>query len=184
MGKGGNADTGTYFGDSVSIPQLGEYDLSPRSVKVAECILAVGDTAGTPAASSDYDADILCDTLICELFHVAGSSDLRRGVFVMRVVPFVVTAFTAAIEGGIGDTDDVNGWFDDTLITSWSSTSAVVSNLYVGGTDDVGVFSFFGGKHFPTSSGHIEMTFATADPVKGRMAIYAQYFIADRPGMN
>jgi len=180
----GDISTTNFYGIPIRIPALGDYDLSPsRAMKIAECVVASGTTGGVPTASSDADADILMDTLLAEVFNVHCSSDKSQGVLVSKVVPVCITAFAASVTGGIGDTGDANGWFDDTLSSggSWTTTGQY-SGIIALGSDDVNIYAFTGGLHYHSSSGAIELTLAGANLTAGRLAIYAEYFVCGRGG--
>ncbi len=178
----------------VRVPALGEYDLNPRGIKVGNVLLVAGDDTNnvsgliddtSPAATSDGDADIIIDSAVTELglFNLEASSDAPDvGVWVIDVYGVVVTGWAGLSAYILGDTDDVNGWGDDTFSAAVTSTnqgdSAAMTNL-----DTAGDYAFrlAGGKHYATSSGTIEMA-VTGDPTAGRMAFFCTYFQTDKSG--
>lgn len=179
----------------IRVPAIGEYDLNPRGVKVGNVLLVAGDDTGnvtsgiiddtSPAATSDTDADIIIDSAQTQLglFNVEGDSDAPDvGVWVLDVVGVVVTAWAGLSAYTLGDTDDVNGWGDDTLSAAVTSTnqgdSVAMTNF-----DTAGDYAFrlAGGKHYATSSGTIEAAI-TGDATAGRMAFFCTYFRTDKSG--
>lgn len=178
----GQLSTANYWGSSdiVRIPALGEYNLNPFGINIAECVLAAGSSDGGPAATSDTDANYLLDTQDCsiELFNVEGGSDSDNspGVYVYSVIPVVVTLFTASVTMTIGDTDSAAGWFADAGFDV-SATGQVIVTGSDDKDDDYFPYNNALGKFYPTSSGTIEAIVAgTTNIVAGRLHVYAMYF--------
>lgn len=169
----------------VRIPALGEYDLSPRAIKVGECIIASGDTAGTPAATSDTDANWYSDTQeILVAFGIEGSSDVAdQGIWVTEVRSLVITPFTASVNINVGDTDDTDGWGNEAAIGATATGQLLLTGSDDADYDNMAIMAAFG-KHYATSSGVIDVGISGADPAAGRLAVYASYFYCDRAGSN
>ncbi len=191
LGNGADSNGGLA---GVRVPAIGEYDLNPRGIKVGNVLLVAGDDTGnvsgniddtSPAATSDTDADIIIDSAVTELglFNVEGSSDAPDvGIWLVDVVGVIVTAWAGLSAYVLGDTDDVNGWGDDTFSAGVTSTnqgdSVALTNLDTAGDYE---YRFHGGKHFATSSGTVQMAI-TGDPTAGRMAFFCTYFQTDKSG--
>jgi hypothetical protein len=148
-------------------------------MKVAQSIVAAGDTTGAAAAASDSNTfvNFFTDTqeAALEIFNVEGP-----GIWIADVMPIVVTAFTASVTMTIGDTDLVDGWAHNSIIlptTTDQGYQASDSADFV----DPSLFRDNGGhgKYYPTSSGTVELVTAGADVAAGRLAVYAEYFVAD-----
>ena len=173
--------TALYWGSSEipQLPMLGE--LYPQALNVLEVCIASGTTDGVPTATSDSDADFMVDTQDndFQIINIEGGSDSDngRGVYVLNVLPVVVTLFTASVTATLGDTDDAGGWGADAgFDVSVSCTGALI-----GGSDDVDddnwPYNNQGGKFYPTSSGQVEFAFAgTTNIAAGRLHVYALYF--------
>ena len=160
------------FGNDVRIPALGDPGLAGRHMKFAQVVVVAGDSDGVPASSSDADADLFSDTQEAELeiFNIeAGADDF---IWVVSVVPVVVTAFTAAVNLDAGDTDDVNGWFTEVACGATTTDQGILAT--VTNSDDI-AYMEVGGRYFATSSGTIELVTTGADIVVGRLAVFAQY---------
>lgn len=172
--------TANYWGSSEipQLPMLGE--LYPGALNVLEVCIAAGDSAGTPAATSDSDADFMVDTQDndFQIINIEGGSDSDggRGIYVLNVIPLVVTLFTASVTATLGDTDDVDGWSNDAGFDV-SATGQVMTAGSDDADDDNWPYNNAMGKFYPTSSGQIEFAFAgTTDIAAGRLHVYALYF--------
>lgn len=177
--------TNNYWGSSEipQIPMLGA--LYPGGINVAECIIASGDTAGVPTATSDSDADFMIDT-VCEIdiFNIEGGSDtddISGGIWLLAVNAMVVTAFTATVNIQLGDCDDTDGWAAEAAI------GATTTDLGFGAANPdtaAFVFNHSMGKFYGSSSGNMRLVVDTADPAVGRLAVYALYFQCRRASAN
>ena len=202
----------------VRLPLLGEYGGNARSVKVAQIILAAGDSgdsvthttstvagnqhaynggnAGQATAASDSNTfvNFFVDTSMTDTVDTDGPLDLvdfgnagdagsGAGVVVKDLMCVVETAFTAGVEFVIGDTDDVDMWFMDTLgvVTSTNQGSSV---SWIGSTAGDNQGRIMGGKYYTGAEGDsdeiaIGSDASQADIAAGRLAVYITYFIAD-----
>ena len=199
----------------VRLPLLGEYGSNARTVKVAQVIVAAGDSGdatvfttstgtsdafadhfvvggrdGQAAAASDSNTfvNFFTDTQQADAVDTDGPLDLvvfdgdggsGSGVVVKDVFLAVETAFTAAVTLIVGDTDDANGWFDDTFGVITSTSQGITT--YPTNLDTAGdlAFRLLGGKYYASSSGELVWASAGADIAAGRMGIWIEYFIAD-----
>lgn len=178
------ASTADFYGSPVRIPDYGGYDLNPFAIRVAEAVMAAGDTDGTPGAASDTDADILLDTSTdAPLFNIELDSDQAGilGIWVMQVLPVVVTAFTASVDLSLGDTSNTSLWATETAIGATSTDAGMGA-----GSDDYDDDNFpannNGGVFHNSTMSEIEITVANAAPAVGRVAVYAAYFRCGKPG--
>jgi len=167
-------------GGTVRLPALGEYDVgSARAMKVAQCIVAAGSTAGAAAAASDSNTFVnhFTDTqeAALALFNVEGP-----GIWVADVLSVVVTAFTASVTMTLGDTDLVDGWGHSEIILPTTTDQGYQASDSADQVDP-SLFRDNGGKgkYMAASSAAVELVTAGADIAAGRLAVYAEYFVAD-----
>ena len=202
----------------VRLPLLGEYGANARTVKVAQVVLAAGDSGdtfthttstvagfthaysggrngqATAASDSNTFVNFFVDTAISDTVDTNGPLDLvdfgnagdagsGAGVVVKDIMGVVETAFTAGVEFVVGDTDDVDMWFQDTLgvVVSTNQGSTV---SFIGSTAGDMQGRLSGGKYFTGAEGDsdeivIGSLASMADIAAGRMAFYIVYFVAD-----
>src|SRR3972149_407198 len=146
------------------LPAYGEYDLNPRAMKIAECIIASGTTDGvaTQASDSGVGVDFFTDTQEDWFIFAAPNG----GVWVQDVMSAAQVAFTASVSITIGDTGSTSGWLiaGDVAATSTGLRNVVGSDAYSLATDHV--YKVAGGLFLPfdsdTNTG-IELDIAGAD---------------------
>ena len=164
---------------SVFLPAYGEYDLNPRAMKVAECIIAAGTTDGVATAASDsgVGVDFFTDTQEDWFIFAAPNG----GVWVRDIVHAVQVAYTASVSITIGDTVSTAGWAEAVNVGA-TSTGLRRVNLDSDAMDTGAPYRLAGGKWLEfdsdTNTG-VELDIAGADPAVGRMAVYAMYFAVD-----
>ena len=206
-------------GGPVRLPLLGEYGSNAQVVKVAQLIIAAGDSGdsfsnatstvagnqhaysggrnGLATAASDsntlvnffgdsnpsdtVDTDAPLDLVD---FGNLGDAGSGAGVVVKELMVVVETAFTANVEFQIGDTEDIDFFFQDTMgvvtSTSWGSSVA-----FIGSTSGDYQARISGGKYYTGAEGDSD-EIALIDPgseatdwLAGRLGVYLTYFIAD-----
>lgn len=165
---------------SIFLPAYGEYDLNPRAMKVAECIIASGTTDGAATAASDSNAgvDFFTDTQEDWFIFAAPNG----GVWVRDIVGAVQVAFTASVSITIGDTGDTDGWANAVSIGATSTGIRLTLPTSDDGDIAQNAYRMSGGKWLAldsdTNTG-VELDIAGADPAVGRMTVYAMYFAID-----
>ena len=141
---------------------------------------AVGIPSSSPAATSDGDADIVIDTQAAfDIFNIEAATP--ENVWIPDVSMVVETAFTASVTMTLGDTDDALGYGSTVMCIPTSTTKGLtIASTAALGTDDV----YIGrrGLTHTASSAHIGMTVAGADPLAGRLAVFASYARVHRLG--
>jgi hypothetical protein len=156
-------------GGPFRIPQLGEYDVDPKAVKVASIIVASGDSDGDPTAATDSDADMVTDTQeTINLFAV------QANTLVFDCKGYVETAFTASVTITLGDSDDVAGWMSAGNLgaTTVGITNVVDSDAL--DSDDIAAYAYDGGKLY-ASAQTIDAVIGGADPAAGRLRVWCRY---------
>lgn len=143
-------------GTAVPIPAIGEH--FSEGLYVARCIL--GFAATTASGSEGYDR--WTDTAeVVPIFDINATD-----IVVHQVYADVEVAWTASVDLSIGDGANAAGFAAVAQLAATVISSGMIA-------DTVG--NVYGGGKWYKSTDSIDVTVASADPLVGKMSVYAVY---------